>query len=463
MCSLDLVLTNGIIVSGDDIRQADIGISEGRIKLIGKADYFPPSSETVDVKDCFLLPGIIDAHVQAREPGHTEKEDFFSVTKAAAAGGVTTIICMPTTSPPTVTEEAVIEKIRLGEDKALVDFALQAGVNPDRLSELSSMGSCGVVSYEILLSDAPLDMTVEDNAKLWDILKAIADTSGLACVQSGDKALTDLFTSRVQSYGRKDYEAYITSRPLILETLGIANTSIIASDLGVCLHFRLVTTRNTIDTIHYLKRFLPQLQATVDVSVNHLLLSNDAVSGQGPYAKVYPPLRSKEDVEGLWQAIDEGKINFICSDHAPHTRDDKEAASGDVWSSPPGTTGVQTMLPLLLNEVINGRLLINDLVQLCSENPAKIFGLYPRKGTISIGSDADIVVVDATKEMIIQSDEQFSKAQHTLYDGWRVCGTPTFTFVRGKKIMQDGRIVIDQPWGRYIPKKESSVVELSGQ
>lgn len=445
---IDLALENGKVITAEGVLEASIGITEGKVVAIARSEALPKARQTINVEGLWIMPGVIDSHVHLREPGFTHKEDFKRGTLAAAAGGVTTVICMPTTLPPMSTVEAFQGRVEIGQRKAVVDFALQAAVDPLALEELPGLKEKGATSFEIFLEGAPQGMSVDDNGVLLELLRAIKSVGGIAGVYSSDEAICNSATERLLREGRKDPLAFGESHPPIAEALGVSRALVLSREVGVHVHFRQISTKLAMDLIKEAK--VRRQEVTVEITPHHLLLTEEDLKEQGAYAKMTPPLRSAEDVATLWQALLDGFVDTLATDHAPHLRAEKDLGRDDIWKAPGGVPGLETFLPLMLNEVAKDKLCLEKLVKLLCENPARIFGLYPKKGTIRVGSDADLVVVDLRRSRRIDGTRQYTKAKSTPFHGWTVVGEPVLTLVRGRVIMEEGKIMIDEPWGRLV-------------
>jgi dihydroorotase (multifunctional complex type) len=452
MTDIELVIRGGDIVDADQAYTADIGVVDGKIAVIASPGSLGGAAREIDAMGLTVLPGVVDSHVHVRDPGFTHKEDFQTATLAAAAGGVTTIMCQPTTQPPTTTAEALLERVRLGERKACVDFCIQVGVDPGNLEQLPELAEHGPVSYEVFLQDFPPDMRVENAADLWLVLEAVQAVGGLVGLYRGDESLKTLFHQRVLQTGRKDVLAWNDSRPAELESAGVAWAMALIRSLEARVHFRQISTAQALGWILTVKRNAPDLQISVEVTPHNLLMTREDCLEIGPFAKVIPPQRTAADLEALWEAISKAEVEFVvATDHAPHPEAEKAQGKEDIWKAPPGFPGVQTMLPLMLNEVSRSRLRMHRLVELCSTAPARRFGIYPRKGAISVGSDADFVLVDMAREKILRSGDQHTKAGFTPFDGWKVKGFPVMTVLRGRVIYEDQRPNVEPGYGLYIP------------
>lgn len=434
------------------MRRATLGIRDGKIALLAEAGAPVNTREVIDASGLVVLPGLVDAHVHLREPGFEAKEGFETGTRAAAAGGVTTVMVMPTTRPPTSTPEAFEDKVRRATGRAYVDFAIQALVAED-LSHVEALARLGAVSFELFLADMPPPLLAGDNRAVLEALERIAAIGGVAGMTCGDDAIIQARLARLHAAGDKSPRAFARSRPPIAEALGVARAGLLAAEARARIHFRQISCRASLAMLAALRRMHPGISA--ETTPHNLLLTEDELDRQGPYAKVTPPLRSAEDLEALFAALRDGTIDIVATDHAPHLPAEKDAGRNDIWQAPGGFPGLQTLLPLMLNEVARGRLSLADVVALCAERPARLFGLYPQKGALEPGSDADLVLVDPKREASIENDAQWSRARITPFAGWRVRGWPVATLLRGRVVMRDGRIVGSPAGALVVPRRET--------
>jgi dihydroorotase (multifunctional complex type) len=241
---------------------------------------------------------------------------------------------------------------------------------------------------------------------------------------------------------------YMNHFPPIAESVGGAKKILMAHQAGVKAHLREVSTVETIAMMRRLKPYMSKI--TAEIRPDHLFLNQENTSNLGPYAQQWTPIRTINDQKALWEGLNEGTIKIIASDHATHTKEEKEPGWSNIWKSPPGLPAIESMLQLLLTRVNEGKLSLTRLIEATSINPAKLLGLYPQKGCIMVGSDADIVIVDINKEKVIHGDEYKSKTSWTPYEGWKIKGTPTSTIVRGITVFRDGSIVSKPGCGKYL-------------
>jgi dihydroorotase len=451
MIPLDIAIQGAQVVTGQSMQSVTIGIRFGKI-----AGHYGPGEEVaahevIDAKGKVILPGIIDAHVHFREPGYAHKEGFETGSMAAAAGGVTTVMDMPNTDPPTFTPKAFEEKVRTAAGKIYVDLALQAGVGED-LSPIEPLAKMGAVSFELFLAEMPAPFLVKDNGVLWKMLERIATVGSLAGITPGDDGIVQARIADPEIKNSQDPIAFARSRPSIAEAFGIARACLAAKEVGARIHLRQTSTRLSTEVLRTARSQYGRI--TAEVTPHNLLLSEDELKKQGPFAKMIPPLRKNADMESLWQALQDGIIDIVDTDHAPHLPEEKEPGKTDICKGPGGIPGVQTLLPLMLEQVAQGRISFIDLARICSREPARIFGLYPKKGSLEVGADADLVIIDPKMEKMIENQDQLSKARITPFNGWKIHGWPILTMVRGMVVMRNGKIE-GRPRGSLVTSPKS--------
>ncbi len=443
--TVDLVVKDCRVVYPQVEVDASIVIDEGKIVALTKLP--PPASDRViDAGSRFVLPGMIDMHVHLRDPGFPEREDFESGTRAAAAGGVTTVVDMPNTVPATVTVGALKQKIEIADRKSLVDFAFIGGAGELTPEALISLAEAGVVGYKSFLIARFRELAASD----WQLMRnfeTIAKT-GLPCLvhaENGDIVQKGIEEAR--ALGRTDPIAHCEFRPPIAEAEATMRTIMLAEPSGVHLHVCHISAKEAVDIVEWAQ--MRGQTVSGETSPNYLLLTEDAMRERGPYAKVDPPLRTKEDQERLWEAINSGVIDILASDHAPYTKEEKERGWEDIFDAPSGGVVVETSLPLMLNEVDEGRITLNRLTEIFSTNPAILTGLYPKKGSITVGADADLVIVDMDKEFTIRGEDLHTIQKMTAFEGMRGRGAPVMTILRGEVVMEEGDVLGDPGRGEF--------------
>ena len=416
----DLVVRGGRIAE-HALAVRTIAVRDGKVAALLDPAESAPARETVDVDGCIVFPGLVDAHVHFREPGLTHKEDFESGSRAAAVGGVTTVMVMPTDSPMTQTPQQFEEKHRLAEGRCHVDFALQA-LLATNTAEIAALAAAGAASFEIFMGLLPEALCLRTEKEVAGALAAVRAAGAVAGVTALDERLS-------ASFAPED------------EAEGVARALRAHATAGGRMHLRQISSAAALEA---LRRAGPGVSS--EVTPHNLLLTEETFARLGAVAKVVPPLRTPADTAALQTALAQGLVSIVATDHAPHTPAEKDAG---LAKAPGGFPGVQTMLPLLLKLVADGALTYKGLVHVACAEPARIFGLYPRKGALQAGSDADLVVVDPARSMHIRNADQASKAGRTPFDGWQVPATPITTILRGAIIMRDGAMA-GSPRGLHL-------------
>ena len=427
---IDLVIKNGSVVLPDyKIYKIDIGINEGKICEVGYVDQ-KLANEVIDAKGLIVIPGAIDTQVHFREPGLTHKEDIFHGTKGAILGGITTVFEMPNTSPATINKEQLDIKLEIANKKSFCNYSFFIGAAKENITELSKLerlaGCCGV---KIFMGSSTGDLLVEDDDSL---RKIISNIDRKFAVHSEDeyrlrdrKKILDDPSISVNSHPVwRDDDTAIRSTQRLLK---------IAREAGKTnLHILHISTADEIKMIEKNKDI-----CTCEVTPQHLFFcSPDCYDLLGTNAQMNPPIRNDEHRKGLWYGIEKKVVDVIGSDHAPHTVEEKKKKYP---LSPSGMTGVQTLLPIMLNFVNKNKLTIQDLVRLISVNPCEIYKIK-NKGKISLGYDADLTIIDLEKEFEITDKWIASKSGWTPYNNLRIKGMPIFTIVNGKVAMRDNEV-----------------------
>jgi dihydroorotase len=439
--SFDLVIKNGFVVSHKEIFNADIGIEGEKIVYLGKPMTIKGEHE-INADRKYVLPGCIDAHVHFREPLNRLKETWETGSEGAAFGGVTTVFDMPESMRHT--KDEFIKKKAIADKGSLVDFSLYGGTtNPDIIKDLFDLGAIG---FKILLG---YEQFYLDNGQLFETFERIGRTGLPATVHAEDIHIIKAIERKLVSRGSKDILAHLKSRPSFVEKEAITRSVILSNAVNCRLHISHVSSMEGVEAIRNAKN--SGVKITSETCPHYLLIKKKHFESLGPYGKINPPIRgSKRDIDSLWGGLNNGIIDCIATDHAPHTISEKESGWKNIFNASPGVIGVETMLPLMLTQVNNGKLSIMKLVELTSFNPSKTFNIYPKKGVIQIGSDADLVVIDINREKVIKSEEQHSKMPFTPFDGWKIKGYPETTIIRGKIVMKDNDLKVKPGYGAFI-------------
>lgn len=442
----DLIIKNGTIVTSRSSGDAnDIAVRDGAIVAIDRRGSFSEAREIVDAEGWHVLPGIIDTHVHFRDPGFEYKEDFATGTTAAAAGGVTMVIDMPNNRPVCATVASFQEKRERITPKAVIDFGLMAAVLGETVGEIPGLAAAGVNAFKIYMGETVGGIASPDDGGLLRAFAMIRETGLRAAVHAENSTIIDSYTNRLKTAGRTDPLAHVAARPAIAEAEAVQRAILLAGEAGCGLHICHLSTRQGLQMVRRAQADGQDVSA--ETGPHYLLLDETHMHAVGGFQKINPPVRSKAHQEALWQGILDGTIAAIGTDHAPHTAAEKSGS--DIWKVISGFVGVETAVPLMLTQVNAGRLSLSAYVRLTSENPARLFRLYPRKGAIEIGTDADFTIVDMHKKGIVSSERLHSRSRITPFDGWPVAGMPVCTIVRGQIVMRDG-VVSGKSVGRHI-------------
>ena len=434
----DLVIKNGDLATPQGVFSADIVINDGKISAIGSSSHLNlDAKETINAKNLLILPGLVDDHVHFREPGLGYKEDFETGSKAAAAGGVTTIMDMPNTNPPLTTVERFNQKISLVKDRAYVDYGFYAAITEENPDQLVNLAQAGVIGYKLFMGETTGYIRCPNDGVLYKAFQNARKANRRVGAHAENDYILQQLKADLIANGRNDPRAHLDMRPAFAEAEAIQRGLILSEAAGNKFHIFHLSTLQGLELIKQAK--IKGLPITTEVLVGHLLFTDEAYERLGNLIKLNPPIRSPEHQDALWDGLKRGWIDNIATDHAPHSYEEKTAS--DVWKAAAGFIGVETALRLMLTQVNRGRLSIEQYVRAACENPARTWGLYPQKGAIHIGSDADLVLVNLHAKDTIEAARLHNKNPLNPYEGWQVQGIPVATILRGQVIMREGEIL----------------------
>ncbi|MER8367177.1 dihydroorotase [Mesorhizobium sp. M1348] len=421
----DLILTGGIVVNHDGEGFRDVGINGGRIAAIGDLRQ-ASAGETIDCRGLHILPGIVDSQVHFREPGLEHKEDLETGSRAAVLGGVTAVFEMPNTNPLTTSEATLADKVRRATGRMHCDFAFWVGGTRDNANDAGDLERLpGAAGIKVFMGSSTGDLLVEDDEGVASILR---NTRRRAAFHSEDEFR---LRERLGERTAGDPSSHPVWRDEIAALRCTERLVRIARQVRARIHVLHISTAEEIGFLEQHKDV-----ATCEATPHHLTLSADDYAQLGTLIQMNPPVRATRHRDGVWQGIAQGVVDVLGSDHAPHTLAEK---AKPYPASPSGMTGVQTLVPIMLDHVNAGRLTLQRFVDLTSHGPQRIFGIA-RKGRIAAGYDADFTIVDLKRHETIANAQQGSKAGWTPYDGRQVTGWPVGTIVRGRRVMWEGEI-----------------------
>ena len=420
----DLILKGGTVVNHDGVALRDIGVRAGRFAAIGDLAR-AAAAEVVDCRGLHLLPGVVDTQVHFREPGLTHKEDLELGSLSAVMGGVTAVFEMPNTDPLTVSAEALADKVKRGHHRMHCDFAFFVGATTDNTGDLAALERLpGCAGIKVFMGSSTGSLLIADDAGLRAVLKTIRRRAAFHA--EDEPRLNTRKKLRVEGDPRshpvwRDESAALTATQRLVA---------IAHETGARVHVLHVSTAQEMEFLSSHKDV-----ASVEATPHHLTLeAPECYERLGTRAQMNPPVRDAAHRAGLWRGLDQGVVDVLGSDHAPHTPEEKAKTYP---ASPSGMTGVQTLVPIMLDHVNAGRLTLPRFVDLTSAGPARLFGMAA-KGRIAVGYDADLTVVDLKRRETITNRWIASRAGWTPYHGVSVTGWPVGTIVRGSKVMWEG-------------------------
>lgn len=422
----DVVIRGATVVNQDGAGVRDIAIADGRIAAIGDL-HTAKAPEIVDAARLHVLPGVIDTQVHFREPGLDHKEDLETGSRAAVAGGVTAVFEMPNTKPLTTSEETLANKVRRARHRMYCDFAFFVGGTRDNIAEIPKLekleASAGI---KVFMGSSTGDLLVDEEAALDSI---IAKISRRASFHAEDEAR---LKARMHLRRKGDPSSHPEWRDPEAALIATKRLVGIAEKHGKRVHVLHISTAEEMAFLRDHKKY-----ATVEVTPHHLTLEGpECYERLGTYVQMNPPVRDARHRAAIWAALEAGVVDVLGSDHAPHTREEKDHVYPDTHS---GMTGVQTLVPIMLDHVNAGRLSLQRFVDLTSHGPQRLFGIR-NKGRIAVGYDADLTIVDLKRQKTISNEWIQSRCAWTPYDGVKVTGWPVGTFVRGRKVMWEGEI-----------------------
>jgi len=456
MNRLDTVIAGGDVLLPDGVHRVDLGLANGKVAGVYAPGTAPDATEVIDATGKTSLPGIVDIHFHVRAPAYPERGTVLSETRAAAAGGVTTLFEMPISKPCCSTPEELARRRDHFEEHAVIDFALYAA--PGDLTEASRdrMMDLGCIAWKIFTTSAPAGRADEfeglafpDEADQLRALQLLAGTGLPVVVHAESAALLAHYERLASVLDPADAATHGKSRPAICESVAVAKLLAMNMTAQAKLHIAHVTSA---ETVQVLRGFAGTSDFTAETCPQYLFTTEDDVARAGIYGKVNPPIRFQSDQDALWQAIEDGVIDYVTTDHAPFAKAEKEAAEGNFPAAPPGVPGIEFMLPAMLDAVAKGRLSLRRAHDLICANGARRYGLYPQKGSVLPGSAADVTIVDLDDETVISAATLHTHAREVahLFEGRQLRGKVTQTILKGRTVYRDGTVSGPQGAGDYV-------------
>jgi allantoinase len=439
MTRADVIIENGTAVTEGGVFPADVVIAGERIAALTVDASDWPAAERIDATGLLLIPGGIDTHTHFEEPDPRLLEGFASGGAGAAAGGITSVVEMPQAHPTTTSPKLLLQKQRLVEQNAVVDMALWGGViGPpgQTASDLDGMAGEGAAAFKSFMASSSPFFPAVDHAQLLWAMREVARLDLPYGLHAEDQQLLTEGLDRLRAAGRKDPLAHAESRPPLVETVAVNTALLLAAETGCHVHICHVASVGALALIREAKE--RGVRVTAETCPQYLILNTEDLVHLAGFARCAPALREQAEVDGIWGFVLDGTIDLVCSDHCPYSVESKQAGHDDIFQAPLGLSGVQTLLPAFFSEAVVKRgLSVERFVALIAANPARIFGLYPRKGTLSVGADADIALLDPGAIWSVTVDDALHKQKWTPYEGKEITGRVVRTIRRGETIFDD--------------------------
>lgn len=449
---VDLVLKNCRIFTSFGIQEAGVAIEGEKIVDIAKDPLLPDADQVIDCSGKIVIPGGIDVHVHF----NTYKENWKTASESAASGGVTFAIDHGMADTPSTTLENWQKLKADASSKSIIDFSINGSVNRQNLMELPKLAKAGVLAFgEVYMAESVEGSDTIDDGALFEAFRIVKEADCVVGIHAENGEIITHLTKELKQNGRNDPIAHTQARPNFAEEEAISRALVFQSQTKVRLHIFHLTTREGIRLVNEAKKAGSSVSA--ETCPHYLLFKSDDMKEYGPYLKCNPPIRCKEDRDALWLALARGHVDMVSSDHWPSLKSKKEIGWKNIWEADSGMPGVETRIPLLITYgVRKGLISMERFVQTVSENPARAFGLYPKKGSVSVGADADLAVLDIKKRITMKAENLHSKSDFTPYEGWEVTGLPVATIVRGQVVMQEGQITAKVGYGKFTERPRHS-------
>lgn len=452
---MDIVIKNGTIVTAADTFKGDVAIKDGKIETIA-VNIDADGAKVIDAEGKLILPGAIDAHTHLAMPfgGTVSSDDYEAGTRAAACGGVTTVFDFALQTKGEGIIETAQRRNKICEPQACVDYAFHVAITdltPKVLEEFQAAVDYGIPSFKVFMVYKKEGLMVDDGV-LCKILKKSKETGALISVHAENPDLIDLRTEQFLKEGKTSAWYHYLSRPEFVEAEADKRAIHWAKALNAPLYIVHLANKEGMEEVKKARDEGYEIYA--ETCPQYLHFTSDVYKREdGRNFVCSPPMKGQESQDALWEGIKTGDIATIATDHCPFQSYEKDWGKDNFTKIPNGCMGIENMYPYMLSEANKGRISFNKVVELCSSNPAKIFGCAPAKGTIMPGSDADIVIYDPNKDFVVSKDNMHSDVDHTIWEDTKLKGYPVMTFSRGRVVFKDGKFLGEAGWGKMLKRR----------
>lgn len=460
MPKVDTLFVGGKVFTPGGLMPATVGVLKGKIAFISSTDWTPDAGEIIDVSGKLILPGFIDTHVHFRDPGLTYKEDFLTGTRAAAAGGVTCVADMPNNKPALTTLARFRDKLAEIQPKAVVDYALYGGATrPDEIPGMLAAGAIGIKVFMVRdpKSHYPHDPELfsGDDGILYDTLKLVSEHNRYCAIHPTNQQIFEHESRKRWEAGTttpREFMAAYFGENYVSDHTAVATLIEMARASKARTHILHLRSEPGIRAIQHAKE--EGLPLSMEVNPKYMFTSYEDLDKRGPLAVPYAMTPQQQQM--LLDCTNRGWVDVYGTDHAPHTKEEMAPGWTDAWSIPFGNPQVEHYTTALLKFVSDGKMSLETLVRVCSEQPARLMGVWPRKGSIQVDSDADFAVVDPDARGVLSDEGVYTKVGWSPYSGLEYHGRPVMTVVRGRVVMRDGKVTGQPGWGQLLTREDAS-------